>query len=88
MLLSRLPTGSRFHLAVIFVTESNPGGGWWARSGHSALQVEEKEHLKWIGNQLRQLAAEAATVRYFGVACGSNLRGQGIVNNICEGLFS
>jgi hypothetical protein len=86
--LCRLAADADYHLAVVFVTESQPGGGWWARSGLHASQSDEGEFLRFLGNQVRHLAREALTVRYFGVVCGWNLPGQGVIDTIQGALTS
>lgn len=83
-----LPSDAPYHLAVVFATEANPGGGWWNKSGPHKAQSEEGVFLEWLGNQVRGLARDASTVRYFGVACGSNLPGQGVVRDIHDTLAS
>jgi hypothetical protein len=78
----RLADGAEYHLVVVFVTESHPGGGWWSKSGAHASQSDEGGFLKFIGNQVRRLAREAISVRYFGTVCGWNLPGRGVVDGI------
>ncbi|KAG9083459.1 hypothetical protein FRC06_004524 [Ceratobasidium sp. 370] len=88
VLREQLAPNAEFHLALVFVTESNPGGGWWSRSGSSSSQAAEGQFLKFLNNQVRRLARQALSVRYFGVACGWNLPGQGVVDDIQRTLTS
>ncbi|CAE6540613.1 unnamed protein product [Rhizoctonia solani] len=79
-----------YHLAVIFVTESNPGGGWWYRSGtdkDAKIQVSEKALLDQCLYELRHLAQSAVTARVYGVACGMNLPGEGVIKAIHDYLY-
>ncbi|KAG8736718.1 hypothetical protein FRC10_009027 [Ceratobasidium sp. 414] len=85
-LREQLAPDAQFHLAIVFATESNPGGGWWFQSGPSASQSDERDFLRYLGNQVRTLAREALTVRYFGAVCGSNLPGQDVVDTIQKAL--
>jgi hypothetical protein len=86
--LFRLAADAEYHLVVVFVTESQPGGGWWSRSGVHASQSNEGDFLRFIGNQVRHLAREALTIRYFGAVCGWNLPGQGVIDTIQASLTS
>ncbi|KAG8724031.1 hypothetical protein FRC09_000706 [Ceratobasidium sp. 395] len=81
-LLAQLIEGAHFHLAVVFVTESNPGGGWFTKSGKASVQVGEANFLGWMNNQVRGLSARALSVRYFGICCGWNLQGEGVMSEI------
>jgi hypothetical protein len=44
--------------------------------------------MKFVSNQVRQLARNAVTVRYFGAACGNNLPGQGVIDDIRGAMLS
>ncbi|QRW09537.1 ATPase [Ceratobasidium sp. AG-Ba] len=81
-LLSQLIPNAPYHLAVVFLTESNPGGGWFAASGKSAFQTEESQLLRKMANDSHILAQGASTVRMFGASCGVNLPGAGVVDSI------
>ncbi|KAG9099552.1 hypothetical protein FRC06_005155 [Ceratobasidium sp. 370] len=82
-LQDQLAEDAEFHLAVVFVTESQPGGGWWSKTG---AQSAEEEFLRFLANQVRRLARRALSVRYFGAVCGSNLPGKGVIGNIQKAL--
>ncbi|KAG8715071.1 hypothetical protein FRC08_011023 [Ceratobasidium sp. 394] len=84
-LRDQLAEGIQYHLAVVFVTESNPGGGWWQKAKYGSLkpsQAEEGSFLARCMYQVRRLARGALTSRLFGVVCGMNLPGEGVVNSI------
>ncbi|QRW09579.1 hypothetical protein RhiLY_08578 [Ceratobasidium sp. AG-Ba] len=79
-----------YHLAVIFVTESNPGGGWWHTSEHGSQkksQVDEDAFLDQCRYQVRHLSARALTSRIFGAACGMNLQGPRAIHLIQSSLL-
>ncbi|KAG9088754.1 hypothetical protein FRC06_001862 [Ceratobasidium sp. 370] len=88
VLREQLAPNAEFHLALVFVTESNPSGGWWSRSVSSNGQAAEGQFLKFLNNQVHCLACQALSVWYFGVACGWNLPGQGMVDDIQKMLMS
>ncbi|KAG9102124.1 hypothetical protein FS749_015707 [Ceratobasidium sp. UAMH 11750] len=80
-----------YHLAVVFLTESHPGGGWWHTSQYGRLaasQVSEAQFLRNCLHEIRKLARDAQTARIFGVACGVNLPGKGVLNAIHNHLVS
>jgi hypothetical protein len=86
---SRLGQDDPYHLAIVFLTESHPGGGWWYSSQYgnqASSQVGEKEFLSNCLSDLRQLARSAVTARIFGAACGINLPGAGVVGTIAQYL--
>jgi hypothetical protein len=80
-----------YHLAVVFVTESQPGGGWWwaSRYGNQPKsQVSERDLLVECRHQVRRLERKALSFRMFGVACGTNLLGRGVVDKLQNQLTS
>ncbi|CAE6494132.1 unnamed protein product [Rhizoctonia solani] len=79
-----------YHLAVIFITESQPGGGWWYTSEkdrRGKVQISEQTLLESCLGDLRPLAESAITARVFGVACGMNLPGEGVIKEIHDYLY-
>ncbi|KAG9125774.1 hypothetical protein FRC07_006276 [Ceratobasidium sp. 392] len=91
-LRQQLADDSEFQLIVVFVTESHPGGGWWSRSSGGpdgkGEQADEGQMLQFFSNNVRFLARKALSVRYFGVACGWNLPGSGVIEAIRSHLAS
>ncbi|KAG8739115.1 hypothetical protein FRC10_006113 [Ceratobasidium sp. 414] len=86
---NQLVPDAPYHLAVVFLTESHPGGGWWytSQSGrHAASQVSEDQFLRNCLHEIRKLARSAQTARIFGVACGVNLPGKGVLGSIHDHL--
>jgi hypothetical protein len=87
----RLPRGVPYHLVVIFITEGDPGGGWWHTSMHGNQQdssVREDQFLQSCLHSLHRFASQAVTARVFGVACGFNLRVDGslaLIKNYLQG---
>ncbi|KAG9085388.1 hypothetical protein FRC06_003634, partial [Ceratobasidium sp. 370] len=84
-LQNQLAADIDYHLAIVFVTESHPGGGWWQSSKYGSLkqsQGQEDWFLQQCLYQVRRLARKALTSRLFGAVCGMNLPGEGVVNNI------
>ncbi|KAG9095519.1 hypothetical protein FRC06_009710 [Ceratobasidium sp. 370] len=65
-----------YHLAVVFLTEGNPGGGWWTKTdldeGGSA-QVDESQFLRYHLKPLTSLAHHAVSARIFVSSCALNL---------------
>ncbi|KAG9093505.1 hypothetical protein FS749_014267 [Ceratobasidium sp. UAMH 11750] len=65
-----------YHLAVVFLTEGNPDGGWWTKTdleeGGSA-QTDEKQFLRYHLKPLTSLARHAASARIFVSSCALNL---------------
>ncbi|KAG9090584.1 hypothetical protein FRC06_000974, partial [Ceratobasidium sp. 370] len=58
-LLEQLVPGTPYHLAVVFLTEGSPGGGWWYASRHgkqTPSQVDEKQFLAHCLSNLRSTA--------------------------------
>ncbi|KAG8739121.1 hypothetical protein FRC10_006119 [Ceratobasidium sp. 414] len=73
---AELPRDAPYHLAVIFMTEGDPLGGWWHTSAHGSQRdssVSEDQFLGSCLHNLRHLARNAATARVFGLSCGFNL---------------
>ncbi|KAG8682301.1 hypothetical protein FRC09_016865 [Ceratobasidium sp. 395] len=71
-----LPRDAPYHLAVVFLTEGDPRGGWWHTSLHRNQpdgRLHEDEFLQSCLQNLRGFARKAATARLFGIACGLNL---------------
>ncbi|KAG9122098.1 hypothetical protein FRC07_001665 [Ceratobasidium sp. 392] len=84
-------SGLSYHLAIVFVTESHPGGGWWQTSNHGSLkqsQGSEDDVLKRCLYQVRRLNRGALTSRLSVSACGMNLPGRGAVGKIQRHLTS
>ncbi|EUC54677.1 hypothetical protein RSOL_065070, partial [Rhizoctonia solani AG-3 Rhs1AP] len=79
-----------YHLAVVFLTESHPGGGWWytsERDRGGKFQVPEQALLDQCLDDLRPLAESAITARVYGVTCGVNLPGEGVIKAIHDYLY-
>ncbi|KAB5589099.1 hypothetical protein CTheo_7461 [Ceratobasidium theobromae] len=75
-----LPRSAPYHLAVIFLTEGDPQGGWWHTSMHGNqhdCRVSETQFLESCLRSLNRFATQALTARIFGVACGFNLKVKG-----------
>jgi hypothetical protein len=70
---------------VVFLTESHPGGGWWLASHTDptkTYQVSEEDFLGECLSELRPLAERAVSARVFGICCGLNLPGNGVIKTI------
>ncbi|KAG9124106.1 hypothetical protein FRC07_012824 [Ceratobasidium sp. 392] len=90
-LRDELGSSLSYHLAIVIVTESHPGGGWWQTSNHGSLkqsQGSEDDVLKRCLYQVRRLTREAVTSRLFFSACGMNLPGKDAVSKIHRHLTS
>ncbi|KAG8722671.1 hypothetical protein FRC08_014416 [Ceratobasidium sp. 394] len=75
-LFAELPRDAPYHLAVVFLTESDPRGGWWHTSAYGSQRdstVSEKQFLESCLHNLRHIARNAVTARLFGLSCGFNL---------------
>ncbi|KAG8737090.1 hypothetical protein FRC10_008582 [Ceratobasidium sp. 414] len=75
-------TETPYHLVFVFMTESNPGGGWW----HGDYQGDEAE---WLVENLKlydNIARKALSARIFGVTCGLNLAATGVISRIASTL--
>ncbi|EUC59160.1 hypothetical protein RSOL_299120, partial [Rhizoctonia solani AG-3 Rhs1AP] len=86
----QLSRNDPYHLAVVIMTESHPGGGWWHTSDKDRGgkgQVSEKALLGECLDDLRPLAERAITARVYMVSCGVNLPGKGIVKDIHDYLY-
>ncbi|EUC54397.1 hypothetical protein RSOL_045870, partial [Rhizoctonia solani AG-3 Rhs1AP] len=59
-----------YHLVFIFMTESNPGGGWWI---DNEAQTDEAAWLSGLVGLYTDIAKKAVTARIFGLCCGLNL---------------
>ncbi|CCO34320.1 hypothetical protein BN14_08417 [Rhizoctonia solani AG-1 IB] len=78
-----------FHLAVIFMTESDPRGGWWHTSTYGNMKsstVSEIDFLATCLDNLAEVARSAATARVFGISCGYNLRAEDTIKDILSYL--
>ncbi|QRV78018.1 hypothetical protein RhiJN_06033 [Ceratobasidium sp. AG-Ba] len=89
-LLKQLGPGISYHLALLFVTESSPGGGWWHTSEHGnqhKSQISESSFLEQCRYYVRHISKDAVTCRIFGTACGMNLQGPTTIQDICSCLI-
>ncbi|KDN36754.1 hypothetical protein RSAG8_10618, partial [Rhizoctonia solani AG-8 WAC10335] len=89
IMFDEIPRNVPYHLAVIFLTEGDPQGGWWHTSAYGNMkdsQVSEQDFLSTCLHNLRKMACKAETARVFGVACGFNLRVNGSMQAILEYL--
>ncbi|KAG8720298.1 hypothetical protein FRC09_009791 [Ceratobasidium sp. 395] len=71
-----LPRDAPYHLAVVFMTEGDPRGGWWHTSLHRNQpdsRVNEDKFLESCLRNLHGFGRKAVTARLFGIACGLNL---------------
>ncbi|KAG8795542.1 hypothetical protein FRC12_012981 [Ceratobasidium sp. 428] len=78
-----LPRDAPYHLAVVFLTEGDPRGGWWHTSLHRNQpdgRFREQDFLKSCLQNLGDFAGKAATARVFGIACGLNLAIPGAIS--------
>ncbi|KAG8714820.1 hypothetical protein FRC08_011409 [Ceratobasidium sp. 394] len=65
-----------YHLAVVFLTESDPEGGWWTRTDldkEGKAQVNEKQFLRYHLKPLTSLAMNATSARIIMSSCALNL---------------
>ncbi|GAB1523775.1 hypothetical protein RhiTH_006925 [Rhizoctonia solani] len=88
-LLDEIDANRPFHLAIVFLTEGDPQGGWWHTSQHGnqkSSSVAEDQFLETCLYTLRKIARRALTARVFGVSCGFNLQTKGSLNRIKEYL--
>ncbi|GAB1528110.1 hypothetical protein RhiTH_011301 [Rhizoctonia solani] len=72
----RLVFDGPYHLAVVFLTEASPDGGWWISSEDSeggAGLAPEKVFLRYHIKALTKLANNARSARLFMLSCGTNL---------------
>ncbi|CUA75195.1 hypothetical protein RSOLAG22IIIB_05760 [Rhizoctonia solani] len=79
------------HLAIIFMTESDPRGGWWVTSDDDragAYRVDEKTFIYFHTDNLLRLATDALTARIFPVSCGLNLFNEDVVGIIFHMLYA
>ncbi|KAG8732398.1 hypothetical protein FRC10_000947, partial [Ceratobasidium sp. 414] len=86
----------QYHLAFLFLTESNPGGGWWFQGtsgqplhngeGHAPGQAAEGHWLQAVLQPYNNISARAVSARIFGLCCGINLSSPGVVQDIAGGL--
>ncbi|KAG8734409.1 hypothetical protein FRC11_014255 [Ceratobasidium sp. 423] len=89
LMFEEIPRTSPYHLAVIFLTEGDPQGGWWHTINYGSqkdTQVSEEDFLGTCLSNLKRMARGAMTARVFGVACGFNLRVKGVIGAIVEFL--
>ncbi|CAE6434939.1 unnamed protein product [Rhizoctonia solani] len=84
-LLPRAP----YHLAILFLTESDPRGGWWVMSSEErlgAFRVDEKTFINYHVETLVYLATDALTARVFPISCGLNLLNEDTLGDIFSTL--
>ncbi|KAG9077797.1 hypothetical protein FRC06_008711, partial [Ceratobasidium sp. 370] len=72
-----------YHLAFVFLTESNVAGGWW---WDDDAQCSESEWITGILNKYSGIADKALSARVFGLCCGINLSVPGTVQSIADSL--
>jgi hypothetical protein len=72
-----------YHLIYIFLTESNPEGGWWFEANK---QTGEGDWLKGMLEKYNKIADRAISSRIFGMCCGINLYNGGVVEEIAQTL--
>lgn len=70
-----------YHLVYMFLTESNPCGGWWFSTD---AQESEGEWLKAMLCEYEGIATKALSARIFGICCGVNLMGAGVMSDLVE----
>jgi hypothetical protein len=81
----RLLPKAPYHLVIIFLTESDPRGGWWVMSDDErlgAFRVDEKTFIDYHTENLMLLATDALTARIFPICCGLNLLNEDTVGSI------
>ncbi|KAF8750290.1 hypothetical protein RHS01_09347 [Rhizoctonia solani] len=89
IMFNEISPNDPFHLAVIFLTEGDPQGGWWHTSAHGHQKdstVCEEDFLSTCLVNLEDVAERAVTARIFGVSCGYNLKVNGTINSIVRFL--
>ncbi|KAG8721235.1 hypothetical protein FRC08_014787 [Ceratobasidium sp. 394] len=74
---------SPFHFVFLFMTESDPRGGWWWEDGS---RIEESVWLQEVVGVYSKIVAKSVTSRIFGLCCGVNLTSPGAVQHILDGL--
>lgn len=62
-----------FRLWCIFMTESDPNGGWWIDDGESRAQSDENSVLDYYLNGMYSWAEHAVTADIIVTSCGVNL---------------
>ncbi|CAE7230822.1 unnamed protein product [Rhizoctonia solani] len=80
-----------YHLAILFITESDPRGGWWVSSDDDrggAYRVDEKTFIHFHTQNLLRLATDALTARIFPISCGMNLFNEDVVGVIFHMLYA
>ncbi|KAG8734419.1 hypothetical protein FRC11_014265 [Ceratobasidium sp. 423] len=88
-MFDELPRELGYHLAVIFMTEGDPSGGWWHTVDYGSQkdsQVSEHEFLGTCLGSLRKMAKGAISARVFGISCGFNLKAKGTMAAIVDYL--
>ncbi|CUA74691.1 hypothetical protein RSOLAG22IIIB_05658 [Rhizoctonia solani] len=79
-----------YHLALLFMTESDPRGGWWVTSADDrsgAYRVDEKTFIYFHTDNLLGLANDALTARIFVISCGMNLLNEDVTGIIFHMLY-
>lgn len=65
-----------YHIAIIFMTESNPRGGWWFSTDKDRGglgRTDERKFLCFHIKVLTGLAKDAVTMQMFMLTCAVNL---------------
>ncbi|KAG9100873.1 hypothetical protein FRC06_003592 [Ceratobasidium sp. 370] len=79
-----LPTAP-YHLVVLFLTESDPRGGWWVASEtdpEGPRRANEGEFIVHHTRNLEGLAKDALTARLFAISCGLNMFNEDVLGDI------
>ncbi|QRW26666.1 hypothetical protein RhiXN_01261 [Rhizoctonia solani] len=80
-----------YHLAIVFLTEASPDGGWWISledSKGGAGLAPEKVFLRYHIKALTKLANNARSARLFMLSCGTNLFAASCLESIYETVGS
>ncbi|KAG8713770.1 hypothetical protein FRC11_011061, partial [Ceratobasidium sp. 423] len=88
-MFDEIARGAPYHVAIVFLTEGDPQGGWWHTSqfgNQRNTQVSEDEFLGTCLHSMRRMARGAVTARVFGVSCGFNLQAKGSMEAIVTHL--
>ena len=73
---ARSKSDGPYHLAVVFMTEADPRGGWWISSEKSrggSGRAKEDKFIRYHTKELTELAKGAMTSRMFMLSCATNL---------------
>ncbi|KAG8716465.1 hypothetical protein FRC08_009472 [Ceratobasidium sp. 394] len=88
-ILQELLPKAPFHVVVVFLTESDPRGGWWVspqRDGKAAQRASEKGFLEFHLDSLTKLARSARSARLFIISCGMNMFNEKTVGSIFHAI--